>query len=506
MTDKEEMIQNVTEELKCVDTGEENIKNELEKIDNHYSDEERRLAEHLAEQRDAIKQQYCDAAKQEQLTVRRDELKSVLETIKSTSTADQMEQVTKQYNKAIKRPIEADSVEFVPIKKKSLPWLGKVLSNAPPSPTESKIDCNPLTHFSLGKTNEVTIFVKDSAGYPCKGGNHISAKLMSCTNEDTRVEISDNNDGICIASFAATQAGMAKLLVFIDGQEIKGSPCSIIVSSKDYQKFSHTEKNVQLERNGYGRLSGVAFSSRDKRWAVADEANNCVYVYFGSDHFQTLKCEKVMPKSIAFDDNNDLYVVGSLQDGHYIHKFNTTTGEHLGSFGKYGNGDSQLQYPHGVAVHNGKVYVADCGNKRIVVFTCDGLYYNCIGGQYTGIFYSPSDVAVNSEENVLLVTDTKKSCIVAFTLEGLYKDHRIDKKSFDTKKRPPNAGKISPQNIAIDADGLILVTGVGGSVHVFDCIGNYISCFDCSTYSDGIAVSRNGSIYVSSRKSIQVWS
>jgi len=200
------------------------------------------------------------------------------------------------------------------------------------------------------------------------------------------------------------------------------------------------------------------------------------------------------------------------QSSDYIHKFNTTTGEHLGSFGKYGIvrwvGDDdadQLNSPHGIAAHNGKVYVADHNNKRIVMYTYweDRGYYKCkaIGQDELS---SPYSVAVNSEENVLLVAE--KCGIVTFTLEGLYEGRLKRNKSFDTRN-PKDAGGISPQNIAIDADGLILITS-GSTVHVFDPAGNYISCFGHIPSNQGIAISRNGSIYVSddNERNIQVWS
>ena len=335
----------------------------------------------------------------------------------------------------------------------------------------------------------------------------VSAKLTSCTNEEMRVEISDNTDGICTASFVATQAGKATLSVFIGGQPIKGSPCSIIVSLKDYQKFSHRVKDISVQLEHYGRPSGIAFSSRDKRWAVADEVNNRVHVYFGSDHFQTIQHEHLCrPESIAFDDNNNLYVMNRslhAQGGDYIHKFNTTTGRCLDSFGKYGRIDGQLDFPHGIAVHNDKVYVADPSNKRIVMYWKDhGNYKFKTIGQHE--LSNPYGVAVDSKENVLLVADSEKCGIVTFTLEGQHEGCLKGNKSFDTKNSK-DASRISPQNIAIDADGLILVTS-GSTVHVFDPVGNYISCFGPIPSNQDIAVSQNGSIYVSGEKNIQVWS
>ena len=413
--------------------------------------------------------------------------------------------------KSNENPLTADTrvikspIKFIAIKE-SIPVLGRVFTNAPPSPIESEIvGMQDFSHFSLACKIKVTINIKDSDGCFCKGKNNIYAKLTLCTNEEKSGEISDNNDGSCTASFTPTRAGLAMLSVHINGQPIKESPRNIIVSTKDYQKVSFLEQDVfQNSAQVDARLSSVASSYMDGRWALADEVRNCIGV-FDKSNLSWSKKDGVLnsPKSIAFDSKNDLYVLvdsqvfqnnvqaGGCTFSGYIHKFNTV-GEYLHGFGMFGSDNGQLKNPGGIAAHYCKVYVADTTNKRIAVFWCDGRYCSTIGGEDT--FVEPCDVAVNYYFEEILVCDSGASCIVAYTLEGTCT------KIFSTNEE-------IPRHVAIDVDGLILVTSSNG-IHVFDCAGNPIpNCIDCTTYRkiNGIAVRRNGSIIVVGEKSFQLW-
>ncbi|XP_065902387.1 E3 ubiquitin-protein ligase TRIM71-like [Dysidea avara] len=480
---KEEIIQTLTDKLNRIDKVAEKIANELQKINDHY---EGRIQE-LMKQRDAVKKQYCDATKRDEFTAKRDRVNSFLGKLiddAETLTADLIPQLTKKYE-VMKTPIELPEVEFIPIGG-SLPALGSVVTNETPDPDKSEIDYP--SQFSLGKTNEFAIKLKDSDGYFCKGGIDISAKLTSSTNEEP-LKIGDNSNGSCVVSFRfppTWHAGKAELSVVIGGRKIKRS---IIVNTNDYQNFKCS--NISL--NAFGKLLDIAFSRYGKRWALADEDNHCVYLYFDSNKLIIKHDNLQKPTSIAFDDNNDLYVMaGALRVPHsdYIYRFNTN-GKFFCSFGKCGSGVGELGHPsHGIAVHNGKVYVADCTNNRIVVFRNDGLYETTIN------LYGPIDVAVNLKGNALHVIDSYKH-VVTYTLGG-----HCELGNFDTKNR--NSEPVCPQKLAIDADGLILVKS-GSSVHIFDCVGNYISCFDFTCNAYGIAVSPYGQVCTSGDNSIQVW-
>ena len=81
------------------------------------------------------------------------------------------------------------------------------------------------------------------------------------------------------------------------------------------------------------------------------------------------------------------------------------------------NNPSDVFYgPRGIAVDaNGHVYVADTGNKRIIVFDADGNYLTQFGsaGLDPGQFDEPVGVTVDANGNVY-VTDTWNQRVQTF--------------------------------------------------------------------------------------------
>jgi len=83
------------------------------------------------------------------------------------------------------------------------------------------------------------------------------------------------------------------------------------------------------------------------------------------------------------------------------------------SFGGYGYGAGELRMPSALVVDDeGRVYVCDTGNDRIVVFDRFGNYDREIGADVLG---KPEGVAIGKDD-VLYVSDTESNRIVAFDL------------------------------------------------------------------------------------------
>ena len=75
-----------------------------------------------------------------------------------------------------------------------------------------------------------------------------------------------------------------------------------------------------------------------------------------------------------------------------------------------------LSNPIGITVHNGKVYVSECGSHRISVFQLDRQFSHVIG---SGHFSNPHHITVSMNDQ-LLVADYGNNCISIFTLDGNY--------------------------------------------------------------------------------------
>jgi len=167
-----------------------------------------------------------------------------------------------------------------------------------------------------------------------------------------------------------------------------------------------------------GEPWGVAVSKTGSLWAVADNTNHCVHVFNSSCDDQLVQtigraeCEFNSPEGVAFDDENNLYVADCLN--HRVQRINLTDNTFL-HFGTKGSGNGQLDSPHGIAMHNDKLYVADTANGRISVFCiCSLTFYSIFGKQQLA---RPHDMAVNNQAQ-LLVVDYSLHYIFIFTPQG----------------------------------------------------------------------------------------
>ena len=477
----------------------------------------------MLKQKDEVKQQAHDAVSQKEkaVTTQLEEvasmqaelmsMKELTDALKQSSdqealsakkqVSNRVQQLTNKYKKLNIQPVESSAMDFVSTKE-PFPLFGHLYAHVNPHTSEVT---NLPQSILVGKKVEFAIITKDSNGDRyVKGGSQVCVQLKSFTDDVTVGEVRDNNDGSYMACFVPEQVGEAKLSVAINGEQIKGSPYSIVVG-RNYQAIDKPSK-IANANGSVGCPWGIAFC-RNGLWAVADNTKHCVYIFddkdqlvrkfgsYGSDNGQF-----TAPHGVAFDSHNHLYIVDTKN--HRVQKFDTN-GNYLLQFGSKEASDGQLNFPYGVAMHCDKVYVADC-NKRISVFQVDGKFHTSFGSDQ---LVKPHDVAV-SADNHLLVVDYNNSCICTFTLDG----HYVGK--FGTQGS--GRGQLNnPFGLTVDLNGFIIVADTyNHRVSIFEKNGNCIHCFGSYGSADGqfikpygIALSPNGSIYVSdtNNKRIQIF-
>ena len=489
------------------------------KIDQHYN----RVIQKLIQQKEQLKQQVDDTVSQKvkAITTQLGEVEYALAEVLSMKelndamekssdqevlsvkkqVIDRMQQITDKCRKVNLPPVQPATMEFVPTKE-IFPQFGLLCLVDP-----HNCEVVDIPKYSIkGKNIEFTIITKlDNRDHCSRGGNQVSVQLGGVSDA---IQVRDIDDGSYMASFVPQQVGEVKLSVFVNGEQIKGSPYSVMV--RDYTSVNNFCKPSKLVNNG-GKMDepwGIAFG-KNGIWAAADLYNHCVYIFDGEDQLVRKfgSCgygngQFITPAGVAFDSDDHLYVVSYGNQN--VQKF-TTDGKYLLQFGSNGSGNKKLLKPRGLAVHDHKVYVTDCNNRCISVFQTDGKFQHTIG---LGQLGSPHDVTVNGN-NQLLVADHDHHCIYTFTLDGDY----VGK----IGTRGTGRGQLrGPYGIAVDLYGFILVADTDNHrVSIFDKYGNFINCFGSkgSTIGQfrcpyGIAVSDNGNIYVSEQgnKRIQIFS
>ena len=407
---------------------------------------------------------------------------------------DRMQQITDKCRIGNLSPVQRATMEFVPTKE-TFPQFGLLRAV---DPHNCEVVNIPKYIIKRRKT-EFIIITKDENGDHCsRGGSQVSVQLGG-VNDTTQVR--DNNDGNYMASFVPRQVGEVKLSVFVNKEQIKGSPYSVMV--RDYTSVNKPSKIAN--NDGYmGQPWGIAFG-KNGMWAVVDYSNHCVYIFNGEDQLirkfgshgsdnGQFNC----PEGVAFDNDDHLYV-GDCEN-HRVQKF-TIDGEHLLQFGRKGSGNGRMNCPNGLTIHDSKVYISDRNNKRISVFQTNGKFLYTFGSGQLGTTF---DVAVNGN-NQLLVVDRDYHCIHTFTLDGDYVE-KIGTKG-------TGSGQLNnPYGAAVDLYGFILVADAyNHRVSIFDKDGNYINCFGSKGPAIGqfqrpygIAVSANGNIYVSDRDNSRI--
>jgi len=505
----EGMIRNVSIAYDSIDKVRKKIRQQGEelnkKIDQHYD----RVVHKLMEQKEELKQQVHDTVSQKVKAVRTQleevecaqaevlSMKELNDAVEKSSdqevlsvkeqVIDHMQQINEKYMRLNLHQVKWESVEFVPTKQ-PFPQFGFLRSTATPNLNNCKVVDLPK-YAIKGKMTEFTVITRDDNGGCCFG--HVSV-LLDKINDTTQVK--DNNDGSYMVSFVSQKIGGIKLSVFVNGQQIKGSPYSVTV--KDYTSVKKPRMTVNNDGN-MGQPWGIAFG-QNGIWAVADCSNHCVRVFDGKNHLVkkfgmhgSSRGLFYYPQGVTFDSDNRLYVADCYN--HRIQKF-TTDGKFLFHFGSVGSENGKLKYPNGLIVHDGKVYVSDRDNHRISVFKTDGKFHHTIGSGQLG---TPFDVTVNGN-NQLHVADYHNNCIHTFTLDGNYL------RTFGIYGNG-RGQLIGPYAVTVDLYGFIFVADTNNHrISIFDKDGNYVHHFGSQksatgqfSFPYGIAMNADGDIYVS---------
>lgn len=123
-----------------------------------------------------------------------------------------------------------------------------------------------------------------------------------------------------------------------------------------------------------------------------------------------------LPTDVAVSSDGRIYVVDG--GNHRVVAFDRN-GKHLLTIGRKGSGEGQFKDPVGVGTDGrGRVYVADTGNHRVQVFGADGHFQYAFPVVDGGLAVRPIDVATDSAGTKIYVTGNNNHKIMSFAAPG----------------------------------------------------------------------------------------
>ena len=198
------------------------------------------------------------------------------------------------------------------------------------------------------------------------------------------------------------------------------------------------------------------------------------------------------PTGIEFDDQDDLFVVDSLNNR--VQKF-TKDGRFISAWGGPGDADGEFNRPWGIAIdREGYVYVADWGNHRVQKFTPGGEHRLTFSGVPGDSLEHPSTVAVDSEGDVYVVDWGNKRVQIfepegdlitslygdatEFSKAGIYNINRDPEFIKQLNESPGTMAYLSrfgrPIGIEVDEKDRVIVTDARGRLLVYAKDKDYV--------------------------------
>ena len=343
-----------------------------------------------------------------------------------------------------------------------------------------------LQHTRVGEQSNLTINV----GH--KEAIHLTAELIH--KSSTNCAIQSRSEGNYEVSYRPIRVGKHKLHIKASGCDILGSPFPIVVSpSKEHlQKPSLVISDVKKPRaltmncnrdiivtEGVWKVGAIVVFSQDGKRRQLPESDDKI----------------IDPYGVTMDSTGSMYVTD--RHANRIHVF-TPQQNLTKSVGSKGDGNLQFCHPVGINFNpkGNKFYVCDEENHRVQVLEKDLTFHSCLGkwGSGKGEFINPLYSAFDSKGNVY-ITDCYNDRVQVFTPDGQF-IRSIQDKSCDQKLEHPYA-------IAIDSvDNVYVSERDRHCITIFDSDGQYVTSFGCGGDGEGqfngvYGLHYDGSLFVS---------
>ena len=347
-----------------------------------------------------------------------------------------------------------------------------------------------------GRVATFTVHTVDKDGKMCEDPNvPITAELVPHGGGATvKCQVARRENHIYQLTYQPQSRGQHDLHIKVYGRPSKDSPFTVAArkTAPDCQGI-HVKSITGLKEP---RCLAVT-----KEGLIVVAEYHCISVFdhdghklrsFG--HQGSGQSKLSWPRGVALCSDNSVLVTAE----HCVKKY-SLDGKFMASVGTVGSGQLEFKYPYGITTKNKKVYVCDAGNNRIQVLNEDLTYHSSFGsyGRGHGQLQYPEDIAVDSSGKIF-VADHNNNRIQVFNPEGQF--------LYQFNKQGHGMENLSyPVSVSIDPNDFVYVLQLHACcVSIFDDKGNFIKSFGkrgdkAGQFSRpyGLMVDRNGYVYVS---------
>lgn len=329
-----------------------------------------------------------------------------------------------------------------------------------------------LQDAQVGKRSSFTVEIGS------KEGIHLTAELTH--KSSTNCAIVRQSEGQYEVSYRPIRVGKHELHVKAGGCDILGSPFPIVVSPSE----KHLCKPSVVLSDIEGPLALTVNHDRD---IVVTESNSilttvAILSLDGKERqIIALPADEgkfINPHGITTDSIGNVYITD--RDANCIHQF-TPLHSLIKSVGSKGDGNLQFYHPIGVTFNakRNKFYVCDEDNHRVQVLGKDLSYHSSFGkkGRAAGEFINPLYSALDSKGNVY-ITDCYNNRVQVFTPDGQFIRSIQDRSSGQTLQHPYAIAIDSVNNVYVSERDRHCIT-------MFNSEGQYVASFGSKGDGEG---------------------
>ena len=356
-------------------------------------------------------------------------------------------------------------------------------------PLKCTVEGDGTRTADVGKSSRLALV------YPCNNDLQkppvIQAVLKSLVDQTSlQLETVSVNKGVSSIEYIPKVRGRHHLQISVDDQPITGSPFSVFV------RIHPTKLEKPVRAIGKFNASRYSAFLSSEELIVTDKQGDVVILNKIGERVRSISKSRFGLKfvcGVAVDEDDNIYASDAIAC--CVCKFNKS-GELLKRLGKKGSGPGEFNYPRGVVVAGGRVFVCDRYNQRVQVLTTELEPVNQFGSRGTGDgqFNRPEDITVD-DEGMLYVCDNRNCRVQVFTKDGQFI------RSFGKKTIEQGELK-NPKGVCVA--GYVYVVEHNSCVSVFTGDGKFVRSFG-EHHTFGTCVDSDGFVYVCSAQHVVVF-